>query len=35
MAAPGPRERVRENLTGVVSLLVTGLWMAALFTGQE
>jgi len=35
MTAPGPRERVRENLTGVVSMLVTGLWMAALFTGQD
>ena len=26
-----PRRRVRENLTGLVSVLVTGIWMAALF----
>ena len=28
-------ERLRENVTGVVTTLVTGIWMAALFTGQE
>ena len=28
-------ERLRENVTGVVTMLVTGIWMAALFTGQE
>ena len=26
-----PRRRARENLTGIVSVLVTGIWMAALF----
>ncbi|WP_226023522.1 SHOCT domain-containing protein [Halomicrobium salinisoli] len=31
----GPAERLRENAVEVASLLVTGLWMAALFTGQE
>ncbi len=30
-----PLERARENLTGLVSILVTGIWMTALFTGQE
>lgn len=28
-------DRARKNLTGIVSMLVTGIWMAALFTGQE
>jgi len=31
----GPTERARENVTGIVSVLVTGVWMAALFTGQD
>ncbi len=31
----GPVERLREDAVEVASLLVTGLWMAALFTGQE
>lgn len=35
MANSGPRERARENLTGIVSTLVTGIWLAALFTGQD
>jgi len=30
-----PIERARENATGIVSMLVTGIWLAALFTGQE
>ncbi|WP_225334448.1 SHOCT domain-containing protein [Halomicrobium urmianum] len=30
-----PAERLRDNAVEVASLLVTGLWMAALFTGQE
>ena len=30
-----PAERVRENAVGIASMLVTGLWMAALFTGQS
>ncbi|MCU4717298.1 SHOCT domain-containing protein [Halapricum hydrolyticum] len=29
-----PLERARENLTGIVSVLVTGIWLAAMFTGQ-
>ncbi|MEZ3116708.1 SHOCT domain-containing protein [Halobaculum sp. MBLA0147] len=28
-------DRLRDNLTGIVSLLVTGVWMTGLFTGQE
>jgi uncharacterized membrane protein len=35
MSDAGPVERARENLTGIVSTLVTGIWLAALFTGQE
>lgn len=27
--------RTRENLTEIVSVLVTGIWLAALFTGEE
>ncbi|QZY00505.1 SHOCT domain-containing protein [Halobaculum rubrum] len=30
-----PAERLRENLTGVVSTVVTGIWLAAMFTGQD
>jgi len=29
-----PTERFRENIVGITSMLVTGLWMAAMFTGQ-
>ena len=28
-------ERIRENLTEVVSVSVTGIWLGALFTGQN
>ncbi|MFW5900400.1 MAG: SHOCT domain-containing protein [Halodesulfurarchaeum sp.] len=28
-------ERIRENLTEVVSVFVTGIWLGALFTGQD
>jgi len=35
MVAGSPVDRFRENLTGIVSVLVTGVWLAALFTGQE
>ncbi|WP_134668565.1 SHOCT domain-containing protein [Halorussus marinus] len=28
-------ERFRENATEIVSTVVTGIWMAALFTGQD
>ena len=27
--------RLRENATGIASMLVTGLWLGAMFTGQE
>ena len=30
-----PSERLRENLTQVVSVVVTGVWLGALFTGQD
>lgn len=30
-----PADRFRENATGIVSTLVTGIWLAALFTGQD
>jgi uncharacterized membrane protein len=30
-----PVERLSENLVGVVSTAVTGIWLAALFTGQD
>ena len=33
--AATPYERLRENATEVVSMLVTGLWLAAMFTGQD
>lgn len=35
MANESPLERARENLTGIVSMLVTGIFLAALFTGQS
>jgi len=28
-------QRLRENATGIVSTLVTGIWLGAMFTGQE
>lgn len=34
MTGVGPVERARENVAGIVSVLVTGIWMAALFTDQ-
>jgi hypothetical protein len=30
-----PRERLAENATEIASILVTGFWLAALFTGQS
>ncbi|WP_096390573.1 SHOCT domain-containing protein [Halopenitus persicus] len=33
-ATDGPIERARENLTGIVSVLVTGIWLVALVTNQ-
>lgn len=32
---PTPAERFRENATEITGTLVTGLWLAALFTGQD
>ena len=29
-----PARRVRENATGIVSVVVTGIWLAALFLDQ-
>jgi uncharacterized membrane protein len=29
-----PARRARENVTGIVSVLVTGIWLAALFLDQ-
>lgn len=34
MAADSPGERLRENATAVASTVVTGIWLAALLTGQ-
>ncbi|WP_335999041.1 SHOCT domain-containing protein [Halorientalis halophila] len=30
-----PLDRLRENLTGIVSTLVTGIWLAAMFLDQS
>jgi uncharacterized membrane protein len=35
MVEPGPLQRGRKNLTGIVSVLVTGTWLFGLVTGQE
>ncbi|WP_018257670.1 SHOCT domain-containing protein [Halomicrobium katesii] len=35
MSEETPIDRARENVTGIVSMLVTGIWMVGLFTGQE
>jgi len=35
MTEQTPMDRARQNITGIVSMLVTGIWMAALFTGQD
>lgn len=35
MAGDSPAARLRENATEVASALVTGIWLAALFTGQD
>ncbi|WP_226006908.1 SHOCT domain-containing protein [Natrinema salinisoli] len=34
-SADTPWARLRENASGVVSLLVTAVWLGAMFTGQE
>jgi len=31
----GPWTRLRENATGITSLLVTAFWLGAMFTGQD
>ncbi|SDJ51452.1 SHOCT domain-containing protein [Natronorubrum texcoconense] len=30
-----PATRVRENITEITAMIVTGLWLAAMFTGQS
>lgn len=35
MANASPVTRARENLTGIVSVLVTGVWLAGAVTGQS
>ncbi len=35
MNSPSPRERARRNATSIVSTVVTGTWLAALFLGFE
>lgn len=35
MANANPASRARENLTGIVSVLVTATWLAAMFAGQD
>ncbi|MCU4799991.1 SHOCT domain-containing protein [Halobacteria archaeon HArc-gm2] len=35
MEDASPAQRARENATGIVSMLVTGIWLAALFLGFE
>ena len=32
--ATTPRERFQRNATGIASTVVTGVWLAAMFTGQ-
>lgn len=34
MSEESPIDRLKSNATGVASMLVTGIWLAALFTGQ-
>jgi uncharacterized membrane protein len=34
MDEDGPHERLRENATAIASTVVTGIWLAALLTGQ-
>ncbi|WP_135303448.1 SHOCT domain-containing protein [Haloarcula amylovorans] len=35
MTTAGPLYRASENATEIVSTLITGIWLAALFTGQD
>lgn len=35
MSNESPLERGRENITEIVSVLVTGIWLTALLTGQS
>lgn len=33
MSHPDPRERARENASGIAAILVTGLWLSLMFAG--
>ena len=35
MDEPTPRDRLHENATEIASIFVTGIWLAALVTGQS
>lgn len=35
MSSEGPLDRLEGRVTGVVSMLVTGIWLAALFLDQD
>jgi len=35
MSEESPIDRLKSNATGVASMLVTGIWLAALFSGQD
>jgi hypothetical protein len=35
MSSDSPTDRLRENATSIASTLVTGVWLGALFLGQE
>jgi len=35
MVESGPLQRARRNITGIVSVLVTGIWLVGLVTGQD
>lgn len=35
MSDESPIDRLKSNATGVASMLVTGIWLAALFTDQD
>lgn len=35
MSPPGPRERARENASGIAAIVVTGLWLSLMLAGFE
>jgi uncharacterized membrane protein len=35
MSRPDPRERARENASGIAALLVTGVWLSLMLAGFE